>query len=201
MDATTYGAVPLDLRPLVQPSSRSSKPNVVYQDLSKHQFTQSEKKFLVREVCNESLYLPRPEGSTNLTAAEVCKRYNIPASTFSTWKGKVLDPTRPVYSSAGRQRDIDEIGTDRIVQAVKDARNDQHTMSVSGFNSMYKEEKKKSLERATIGHEDAENVDVNIRSRGRFQDENDIVLRKAQNLTKAREEALKDIRVTLRQAM
>lgn len=186
--------------PRMTRESRNSPAKEYFLDLSNHPFSAEEKAFVARELVNESILLPRYTISNNLTAADLSIRHNIPASTIRNWKSLYENPSKSIRSGGGRPRDIDEEGIQELKAQVIEARKVNAAMDEDIFNDLYSKHKSATLKRAYKTDITAEDLTKSDKTVKRFREDHQLSLRKAQDLTKARVAALKDIRVAYRQA-
>lgn len=89
----------------------------LYKNLSEHDFSPAEKKFVCSEMCQKSNFLVWPD-ERKCSMGKLSVRYSIPKSTLQNWK-KVYDDPRKVFCSRGRPTVCDSTAKAEIVATIR----------------------------------------------------------------------------------
>ena len=135
----TDESILLLFQPQLSVATRHSQSSTYFHDLSKHRFSQFQKDFVARELCNESLLILR-EGKSPLTAALLSRRHNLKEETIRAWKAKYLNPAKALRAKVGRPRKLDDVSRAKLVKKLKERRAEQKAVQKTEFNQMVKEE-------------------------------------------------------------
>ncbi len=161
---------------------RRTRFGTSYPDLKDHDFSEDEKRaFLALAEAEERIH--------GLSFKALCERYKIPRSTARDWKDRVSFDL-PVYSGPGRPSRWSEEDKKGIRSDLIAARNDHHTAN--------KRELRKILQAradhtSDINHAEPERISTS--SIRRIKDELNIVPRKVQVISHARQHSGSDFRM------